>query len=657
MTYSTFSRVGANFQHPSVTVTMRNLGSLPVRLVSLGLLLVASPVGVRGQASPVPAAQPAAPARPVLYDIRFPNAVHREAEVTVTFHAVATGPLRVRMARSSPGRYALHEFAKNVYAVKAATLTGRPLVVTRVSPHEWVVTGHQGAVVFGYTLYADRADGTYAGIDETRAHLNIPATFAFAPALATRAVEVTFHRPDPSWRIATQLEPTDDPERFKAPNLQYFMDSPTHLGRLDVREWTVTSGGRTQTIRLALDHTGTESEATQFTEMTRKVVLEAAALFGELPAFDFGTYTFVACYRSNCAGDGMEHRNSTSVTSSASLAQNAMGLLGTVSHEFFHAWNVERIRPRSLEPFDFTEANMSGELWLAEGFTNYFGPLIIARAGLITPNDYARRLGGAINTLTTSPARTFAGAVGMAQQAPFVDAAVSIDPNNRQNTFISYYTYGEALGIALDLTLRARTPAVTLDDFMREMWVRHGKAQTAALAPARPYTLADAERALATVTKDSAFAQRFFRDYVVGGALPDYAPLLERAGFLLRPARPGKAWMGDTRLSASQGEVIVAGPTTIGSPMYVAGIAAGARITRVGDKAIATAQDLLSAIGDRKPGDTVRLTWIGRAGETSALVKLAEDPNVEVVAFEDAGRTPTAAQLAFRAAWVGSRQR
>ena len=115
--------------------------------------------------------------------------------------------------------------------------------------------------------------------------------------------------------------------------------------------------------------------------------------------------------------------------------------------------------------------------------------------------------------------------------------------------------------------------------------------------------------------------------------------------------------MGDTRLSASQGEVIVAGPTTIGSPMYVAGIAAGARITRVGEKVISTTQDLLSAIGDRKPGDTVRLTWIGRAGETSALVKLAEDPNVEVVAFEDAGRTPTAAQLAFRAAWVGSRQR
>jgi predicted metalloprotease with PDZ domain len=426
---------------------MRNLGSLPVRLVSLGLLLVASPVGVRGQASPVPAAQPAAPARPVLYDIRFPNAVHREAEVTVTFHTVPTGPLRVRMARSSPGRYALHEFAKNVYAVKAATLTGPPAGASRASPR----TSGSSPGIRAPWCSATRSTPT-APTAPTRASTRRARTSTsrrpspWSPALATRPVEVTFHRPDPRLADRDAARAHRRPRALPAPNLQYFMDSPTHLGRLDVREWTVTSGGRTQTMRLALNHTGTESEVTQFTEITKRSWTEMAALFGELPAFDFGTYTFVACYRSNCAGDGMEHRNSTSVTSSASLAQNAMGLLGTVSHEFFHAWNVERIRPRSLEPFDFTEANMSGELWLAEGFTNYFGPLIIARAGLITPNDYARRLGGAINTLTTSPARTFAGAVGMAQQAPFVDAAVSIDPNNRQNTFISYYTTARPSG-------------------------------------------------------------------------------------------------------------------------------------------------------------------------------------------------------------------
>ena len=594
---------------------------------------------------------------PVVYDIRFPNRVHREAEVSVRFSGVPDGPLRVRMARSSPGRYALHEFAKNVYAVKAVNSAGRALTVTRRSPHEWAVTGHTGVVIFSYTLYADRADGTYAGIDETRAHLNIPATFAWSPQLATRPIMVTFHRPDPAWKIATQLQPTNDAETFRAPNLQYFMDSPTHLGVLDIREWQVASGGRTQTMRLAVDHTGTAAQVSEYTDLTKRVVNEMAAVFGELPAFDFGTYTFVACYRSNCAGDGMEHRNSTSVTSSSSLAENQMGLLGTVSHEFFHAWNVERIRPRSLEPFDFTEANMSGELWLAEGFTSYYGDLVLARSAILTPRQYAQGLTGAVNTLTTSPARAFSGAVGMAQQAPFVDAAVAIDPNNRSNTFISYYTYGEAVGLALDLLLRGRTPAVTLDDFMREMWRRHGKLQTAALAPARTYTLADAQSALAAVTKDSVFARSFFTRYVVGSALPDYPALLAQAGFLVRPAHAGRAWMGDTRLSALDGEVIVAGPTSIGSPMYEVGMAAGDRITRVGDRAITTAPELQQAIDATKPGEQVRLTWIGRGGEKSATMTLREDPNVEVVTFEEAARTPTAAQLAFRTSWVGSRIR
>ncbi|HRN52469.1 MAG TPA: hypothetical protein PK788_03185, partial [Gemmatimonadaceae bacterium] len=276
-------------------------------------------------------------------------------------------------------RYAAHDFAKNVYAVRATDADGRPLSVERVRPNVWRVSGHRGTVRFAYTLFADRADGTYAGVDQTRAHLNIPATFAYAPALADRPIYATFVAADSAWRIATQLEPTTDPQTFRAPQLQYFMDSPTHLGRLDVGEWQVGPADARQTIRLALNHLGSSDEATRFTDLTKRVVDEMAAVYGSFPRFDFGSYTFIACYRPNCAGDGMEHRNSTSLTSSNAIAQASLQLLGTVSHEFFHAWNVERIRPASLEPFDFSDANMSGELWFAEGFTSYYGPLGIHR--------------------------------------------------------------------------------------------------------------------------------------------------------------------------------------------------------------------------------------------------------------------------------------
>lgn len=619
------------------------------------------------QGTPAPSPSPAAvraaitrtnAASTVIYDIRFPNAIQREANVTVRFSAVGTAPLKVRMSRSSPGRYALHEFAKNVYAVKAVDERDRPLQVDRVSPHEWSVSGHRGTVVFSYTLYADRADGTYAGVDLTRAHLNMPATFAWAPGLESRPIQVTFHAlpSGDGHTIATQLQPTANPRTFRAPNLQYFLDSPTHIGRIDMREWRAGPPGRAQTIRLAMDHTGTEAEVTQYAELTKRVVNEMAAVFGELPAFDFGTYTFIACYRSNCAGDGMEHRNSTSITSSGSLATGQMQMLNTLSHEFFHAWNVERIRPKSLEPFDFTAANMSSELWLAEGFTNYYAPLVIARAGIITPSEYARRLSGAVNTLTNSPARRFGGPIDMSRQAPFVDAATSVDPHNRVNTFISYYTYGEGLGMALDLTLRSRRPALTLDDFMREMWRRYGKQQTAALAPVRTYTVADAEAVLAAVTADPAFARDWFARYIHASGLPDFTSLLARAGFLVRAASPAQGWIGDTPISAAEGRVIVAGPTTIGTPMYEAGIAAGDRITSIAGTTVSTAEELRDAVVAIKPGTEARISWVGRSGATSASITVRGNPRLEVVAFEDAGQTPSAAQLEFRRSWLGSRQ-
>jgi len=521
------------------------------------------------------------------------------------------------------------------------------------------VSGHTGTVVFSYTLYADRADGTYAGIDLTRAHLNIPATFAWAPTLTMRPIQVTFHLPREDWKIATQLEPTSSPRTFRAPNLQYFMDSPTHLGPLDIREWQAGPAGGMQTVRLAMNHTGTAEQLTRYTDLTKRVVDEMAAVFGELPAFDFGTYTFIACYRPTCSGDGMEHRNSTSLTSNRSLEDAELDLLGTVSHEFFHAWNVERIRPRALEPFDFTQANMSGELWLAEGFTSYYGDLVIARAGIVTPAEYARGLSSAVNTLTTSPARRFDGAVGMSKQAPFVDAAASIDPHNRVNTFISYYTYGEALGIALDLTLRARTPALTpaltLDDFMGEMWRRHGKQQAASLAPVKPYTLADAEAALAAVTKDAAFARDWFARFVVGSELPDYPALLATAGFAVRLAAPNAGWIGDAMISAFEGRVIVAGPTSMGSPMYEAGVSAGDRIVSVNGTNVTTSAEYQSAVAALKPGTTVRLWWIGRTGATSATIAVRATPRVEVVTIEATGGTPTSEQLSFRSAWLSSR--
>ena len=585
---------------------------------------------------------------PVEYAIAFPNAAHHEARVTATFRALPAGPLELRMSRGSPGRYALHEFAKNVYAVAAVDSRGRPLQVTRPNPHQWDVRGHDGTVTVTYTLFGDRADGTYAAIDRSHAHLNIPATFMWARGLDARPIRVAFAPADSSWRVATQLFPTRDRYTFTAPGLQYFLDSPTELSAHDLREWTEPwpHGGEPPVIRLAVHHLGTTQEVDQFEGMVRKVVREAIGVFGELPRFDNGSYTFIADYLPWASGDGMEHRNSTILSSTRPLATGAMANLGTVSHEFMHAWNVERIRPRTLEPFDFERENMSGELWLAEGFTQYYTPLLIARAGLTPLDDFARTMGGTVNAVTNAPGRRYFSPMEMSQQAPFVDAAVSIDPQNKANTFLSYYTWGAGVGLALDLELRQR--GRTLDDVMRALWRAHGATE-------RPYTLADVRTVFARVSGDQAFADRFVSRYITGREAPDYAALLAPAGLLVRVAAPGKAWVGDVPFRADSGRLLLASGTLVGTPLYDAGLDRGDQLVSLGGRSVATEAEVQAVLDGRRPGDAVPVVFESRGQRRDAMVRLAESPRLEVVTYEAAGRPVTDAMRRFREQWLGSR--
>lgn len=589
-----------------------------------------------------------AAAQEVRYEFRLPNAAHHEAEITVTWTGVAAGrPLEARMSRSSPGRYALHEFAKNVYAVRAEDSRGRPLVVTRPNPHQWDIAGHDGTVRLRYTLFADRADGTYSQVDRTHAHLNAPATWMWARGMESRPVRVTFAGLPAGWQVATQLFPTDQPGTFTAPDFQYFMDSPVMAADLDIRSWEVTSGGRTQTIRLAIHHAGTRAEVDRYVEMIQKVVLEQAGVFGELPPFDGGVYTFLACYLPHASGDGMEHRNSTVLTSSGSLAQAALGLLGTVSHEFVHIWNVERIRPRSLEPFDFERENMSGELWLAEGFTSYLGPLTIRTAGITDDRQYARGLSGTVNAVLNAPGRQYFSAHDMSLQAPFVDAATSVDPQNRQNTFISYYTWGAGIGLALDLTLRQRFN-LTLDDYMQALWSEFGRTE-------RPYTMAEVRATLGRVTRDPAFADDFYDRFIEGQEAPDYRTLLAQAGFVVRQAAAGQAWLGDVAWRAEGDRVALQAGPLVGTPLHEAGMDRGDRLLTIDGREATSPATIAEALSARRPGDTVPITFESRGQRLSAMVTLRESPRVEVVALEEAGQAPTAEQAAFRQRWLGSR--
>ena len=583
---------------------------------------------------------------PVEYDVSFNNAVHHEARISATWRDIGEAPLQMRMSRSSPGRYAIHEFAKNVYQVSVVDGQGNPLTLTRPSPYQWDVAGHDGTVTVTYTLYADRAGGTYSGIDLTHAHLNMPATFMWARGFDDRPILLTFSPVDENWRVATQLAPTDDPYVFSAPNLQYFMDSPAELSDFLERSWEVESNGKNQTIRLVVHHDGIDEDVDTFVEKAKKVVAAQIDVFGELPDFDYGTYTFIADYLPHVSGDGMEHRNSTILTSTQSLNQADFSQLGTLSHEFIHAWNAERIRPHRLEPFNFEQANMSLDLWFMEGFTSYYGPLAMRRARESTIEKYVQRISGGINTVSFAPGRSFASSQGMSTQAPFVDAATSIDPTNFSNTFISYYVYGAAIGLALDLTLREKFDDVTLDTLMQHVWQVHGKTEV-------PYTTDDLRAALAHVADNELFATEFFASYITGQDLPDYESLLANAGMLLRKANKGDASLGQVSLEFEGRAAIIENNTDIGSPLYKAGLDRGDQILAIGRFKIESVGHWDGAMERYEPGESATIRFIQRGTERTAELTFDEDRELEVVTYESADMDVSDAQLAFRKSWLG----
>ena len=578
---------------------------------------------------------------PIRYGISFENAAHHEAEITIVFTDLEPGPLEIRMSRTSPGRYALHEFAKNVYNFRATGAGGRPVEVLRPDLHQWTVVGHGGEVRVRYTLYGDHADGTYTGIDRSHGHLNMPATFMWARGLEARPMELTVTVPPGSgWRVATQLQPTDDPYRFRSPDLAYFLDSPTEVSDFWETSWQVPGPDGEQTVRIALHHQGTEAEAREYARGARAIVEAEAAVYGVFPRFDFGTYTFLACYLPWADGDGMEHRNSTVLTSTGSLEANGTGLLGTVAHEFFHAWNTERIRAQGIEPFDFEAANVSQGLWFGEGFTSYYTPLAMWRAGLMDDESFARSMGGTANAVVGARGRRYFSPVEMSMQAPFVDAAVSVDPTNRQNTFLSYYTWGAGVGMALDLTLRTRFPGTTLDHVMQDMWRHHG-------SPEIPFAVSDVEASLARVSGDAAFARDFFARYVRGRDAPDYARLLAAVGIRLVHAAPGTPTLGPVRLSFTDQGAQIMGGTLVDTPLYDAGLDRGDRIVELGGAAVRSQGELQAVLAERRPGDTLPIRFWSRGSEHEGTVTMGQDERL--VAELDPSASPAA--LALRRAW------
>ena len=564
----------------------------------------------------------------IVYTLDLSQVQQHELEIRVDFPAVPNGVFYVKMPQASPGRYAQHNFAKNVYDLRASGADGTPATVNRTEPGTWAITGHGGKVTLHYTLFANGGDGTYSGIDDRKLHLNMPASFVYGDELNDRPVLLRFmagQRPD--WEVATQLVDIGE-RRFAAPNYYYFYDSPTLVGTMMREEFTVASGQRVDTIEVAMMSEDSQEVFANYVDWVERVVRAQKDIFGELPAYDYGRYVFLCSYNPWIGGDGMEHRNSTICSAPIGLEGNQERLIGTVSHEFFHCWNVERIRPASLEPFDFDHVNMSSELWFAEGFTSYFDDLALLRAGILEPADYADGLAGQLNYVVNSPGRGYRGPAGMSQLAPFVDAATANDPDNFANTFVSYYTYGAMLGLALDLELRQA--GHQLDEVMRLMWVRYGK-------PEIPYHIRDIQMALGEVAGDSTWAANWFDRYVYGNEVPDYGELLRPYGIDVKQATPDSVGFYGMRLEERDGRLTVRGTIYENNPLFAAGLDQGSIILSLNGQQITTETDWENAVQDLKIGTGYTISFEQLGQEKTGRFEAAASPAFRSGIQTDAG--------------------
>jgi predicted metalloprotease with PDZ domain len=296
---------------------------------------------------------------------------------------------------------------------------------------------------------------------------------------------------------------------------------------------------------------------------------------------------------------------------------------------------------------------MSCCLWLAEGFTQYYGDLIMRRAGILPENAYLWLAANMVTTKNHTPGALFYSPVDASHHAPFVDASVSIDQTNYGNMFTSYYSYGAATAFALDLELQTKF-GKSLDAFMQELWKRFGKLE-------KGYTLASLQEALAAIS-NSAFAAEFFDKHITGHEVYDYGEALAKMGYELVNGSAGKPFTGlnteaapggrSSMMPAASNQITQA--TRRNSPAYAAGLDAGDEIVAINNQPVKSAADIATITNKARPGDTWVVDYKHRGKTKQTSLTIGEQYTPRIVPFEETGKTPDPSMTILRKRWLGS---
>jgi predicted metalloprotease with PDZ domain len=532
-------------------------------------------------------------AEPLRYTLSFPAPQTHYMEISAAVPTDRRPEVELMMAVWTPGSYLVREYERNVEAVTAAAPDGRALAVVKSDKNRWrVTTGGAATVTVKYRVYGREMSVRTNWVESGFALVNGAPTFLTLADRTPRAHEVTIS-PATGWsRSMTGLpEMAGGPHRYRAPDFDTLADSPILVGNPKVYEFTVDG----KKHYLVNEGEGGVFDGARAAKDLEAVVREHRRMWGSLP---YDKYLFLNLLVE--AGGGLEHKNSTVLMASrwtTRTRRSYVSWLDLASHEYFHVWNVKRLRPVELGPFDYENEVHTKSLWIAEGVTEYYADLAVHRAGLMTRDEYLDSLSDRIEELQTTPGRL----VQSAEMASF-DAWIKYyrPDENSINTAVSYYTKGSVVALLLDARVRKATNgAKSLDDVMKAAYDKYSGT--------RGYT-ADEFRGVAEQVAGTSL-KAFWDAAVSGTAELDYTEALDTLGLRFRsvsvPAdRPGRPWLGiGTRNDA--GRLLVT-QVRRDTPALAAGLNVDDEIIAIDDYRV-RADRLDNRLDQYRPGDKVTL--------------------------------------------------
>ena len=580
--------------------------------------------------------------QPVSYRVSMPRP-HSHLFEVVAHYPACGDEVVVSLPVWTPGSYLVREYARHVQEARALSLTDAPLPFERVDKRSFRIRAGNRPFRLQYKVYANELTVRTSHLDGSHGYFNGATLFFYCEQLRSREHRVAVHAPD-GWKVTSALERQG--LDFIARDYDELVDSPFEVG--PHTPLTFTAAGVPHEVVLWGDPPVDEKK---LLGDLQKICETEAAMFGGLP---MRRYVFIVHAPDKGRG-GLEHKASTVLLYSRAGFLTPRGyedFLTLVSHEYFHVWNVKRIKPRALVPFDYEKENYTRLLWAFEGATAYYDNLLVRRAGLMSPARYLTRLGEALTALHTTPGRK----VMPLEEASLLSWVKHYRPDeNTGNSAISYYLKGELVCLLLDLTIRRDTgDQKSLDDVLRLLWQRYGDESG---VPEDGVEKACAEVA---GTDLSAFFDRALRsteelDYSVLSHVGLEARFRVRESATDKGGSPPRTKTGEERdkVRAWLGVVPKTGTALAsvvdGSPAMDAGLYPDDEVVALDGQKV-DAAGLVARTEDRKPGDTITVTVFRRDRLTEVKVRLSEKP-ADAVYLARVER-PTEAQQASYRAWI-----